>query len=141
MESTIYHSAISRLPQYWTSYSSFWSKITETCHALSREHSTAVFKKAVQTFLHHQQTFQENVLEAVLAKMQRDEEMEERASGWHGQFENVLKQLQSVSHIKYSVNKSYSDGFPSLSTSPPLTSSSHRPRKPSHQVSPGTQSK
>lgn len=90
------HSAFSRSPQYWTSFSSFSSSIHETCHALGREQNLAVFKKIFQKLLFHQQHFQDDIVEFELLKQEREKAMEEKLATWQGRLESFFNNAHQV---------------------------------------------
>lgn len=90
-------SAFSRFPQYWNSYTTFSSSISNTCYALSREQNLAVFKRVYQKLLFHQQVFQEAIFKNWTMKQEKDEAMQERLSSWNGRFESLYNDMRQVS--------------------------------------------
>ena len=89
-------SAFSRSPQYWNSFNSFSSKVSDTCHVLAREQNLAIFRQVFQKFLFHQQQFQNDILEHDLLKKEKEKATEERMSSWFGRLEKYFTSASEV---------------------------------------------
>lgn len=89
-------SAFSHSAQYWTSFTQFSIKISETCHALAYDYDSGVFKRLFETFiLQHQQQDVRNA--AREQRMQNRERDHDTAVGKaHANMDQLMDRLRQV---------------------------------------------